>query len=200
MRRTDSCRPAASLGLVSAAAALAILQIGCERPAESWPAVADPGWPTYAGPAGGTRYSPLNQINRSNVRDLEIAWTYNTGHLERQPHLYGMVGFQVTPILLPEEAGGRLVLCDPLNRIVALDPATGEQRWEFDPEIDLTPYAGRFNCRGVTYWRDSQAAEAARAPTASCWPRTTGGWPPSTPATGPPARISARTALLTSRR
>ena len=138
---------------------------GCENRDEQvvteYPYIGDPGWPTYAGQEGGTRYSPLSQINRSNVHDLEIAWTYNTGHLDRAPHLYGAVGFQVTPILLPEEAGRHLMLCDPFNRIIALDPATGEQRWDFDPKIDLTPYAGRFNCRGVTYWRDPQAPENA---------------------------------------
>ena len=132
-----------------------------ERVVEDYPVVDDPGWPTYAGLETGTRYSPLNQINRSNVEDLEIVWTYNTGHLERAPQLRPMVGFQATPILLSEEAGRHLVLCDPLNRIIALDPATGQQRWTFDPEIDLTPFAGRFNCRGVTYWRDPEAADAA---------------------------------------
>ena len=140
----------------------AVLLAGCGdeggRPFEARPVIENPGWPTYAGAEGGTRYSPLNQINRSNVEDLEIAWIYHTGHLERAPHLYGAVGFQTTPILLPEEAGGYLVLCDPLNRIIALNPATGKERWEFDPTIDLTPYAGRFNCRGVTYWRDPMAA------------------------------------------
>ena len=145
----------------------AVLLAGCgndgARPFEARPVVEDPGWPTYAGAEGGTRYSPLNQINRSNVDELEIAWTYNTGHLEKAPQLRPMVGFQATPILLPEEAGRHLVLCDPLNRIMALDPATGEERWMFDPEIDLTPFAGRFNCRGVTYWRDPEAAEADRS-------------------------------------
>ena len=150
-----------SHGICAACAlALSLLQLGCEREAQYWPPVEDPGWPTYAGPEGGTRYSPLNQINRSNVDELEIAWIYNTGHLEKAPQLRPMVGFQATPILLPEEAGRHLVLCDPLNRIIALDPATGEERWMFDPEIDLTPFAGRFNCRGVTYWRDPEAAEA----------------------------------------
>ena len=142
----------------------AALLAGCGddggRPFEAPPVVEGPGWPTYAGAEGGTRFSPLNQINRSNVEDLEIAWTYNAGHLDIAPQLRPMVGFQVTPILLPEEAGRHLVLCDPLNRIMALDPATGEERWLFDPEIDLRPFAGRFNCRGVTHWRDPEAAEA----------------------------------------
>ena len=133
---------------------------GGSRSFDAPPVTEGPGWPTYAGVEGGTRYSPLNQINRSNVQDLEIAWVYNAGHLERAPQLRPMVGFQVTPILLPEEAGRHLVLCDPLNRVMALDPATGEERWLFDPEIDPRPFAGRFNCRGVTYWRDPEAAEA----------------------------------------
>lgn len=124
------------------------------------PVTDDPGWPTYAGPEGGTRYSPLNQINRSNVADLEVAWEYHTGHLEKAPQIAPLVGFQATPILLPEEAGSHLVLCDPLNRVIALDPASGAERWLFDPEIDLRPFAGRFNCRGVTYWRDPQAPDS----------------------------------------
>ena len=138
---------------------------GCENKDEravvEYPYVGDPGWPTYAGQEGGTRYSPLNQINRSNVEDLEIAWIYRTGHLERAPRLNGMLGFQATPILLPEKAGRHLVLCDPYNRIIALDPATGQERWAFDPDIDLRPFAGRFNCRGVTYWRDPLADNEA---------------------------------------
>ena len=146
--------------LILAAVLLTRYEDAGRRSFEAPPVTEGPGWPTYAGSEGGTRYSPLNQINRSNVEDLEIAWIYNAGHLERAPQLRPMVGFQVTPILLPEEAGRHLVLCDPLNRIMALDPATGEERWLFDPEIDLRPFAGRFNCRGVTHWRDPEAGEA----------------------------------------
>ena len=140
----------------------ALLLGGCgnqdDRSFEPGPLVEAPGWPTYAGLETGTRYSPLNQINRSNAGDLDIAWIYNTGHLERAPHFNDLLGFQATPILLPEEAGRHLVLCDPDNRIIALDPATGRERWAFDPEIDLSPHAGRFNCRGVTYWRDPESS------------------------------------------
>ncbi len=62
------------------------------------------------------------------------------------------------PVLLPAEAGGHLVVCTPINWIIALDPATGEERWRFDPEIDLNRFAGRFNCRGTTPWRDPDAS------------------------------------------
>ena len=160
MRRIPKDRLPLILLLVSVLV-LALCENKVERAVEEHPYVGDPGWPTYAGQEGGARFSPLNQINRSNVKDLEIAWIYRTGHLERAPRLNGMLGFQATPILLPEKAGRHLVLCDPYNRIIALDPATGQERWAFDPEIDLRPFAGRFNCRGVTYWRDPEAAEKA---------------------------------------
>ena len=42
-------------------------------------------WPQYAGDEGGSRYSHLDQINRENIKDLEVAWTYKTGHLDRVP-------------------------------------------------------------------------------------------------------------------
>jgi quinoprotein glucose dehydrogenase len=117
----------------------------------------DAGWQTYGGAEGGGRYSAAKQINRDNVADLDLAWSYNTGAQERHPELLALSGFQVTPILLPESAGGHLVLCTPFNRVIALNPESGEERWVFDPKIDLTPYAGRFNCRGLTQWTDSEA-------------------------------------------
>ncbi|MGI9308428.1 MAG: pyrroloquinoline quinone-dependent dehydrogenase, partial [Gammaproteobacteria bacterium] len=122
----------------------------------------DTGWDNYGGAEGGGRYSPAQQINRDNVDRLELAWSYNTGAQKRHPDLLDLSGFQATPILLPESAGGHLVLCTPFNRVIALNPVTGEERWVFDPEIDLTPYAGRFNCRGLTQWTDTQA-EAGQA-------------------------------------
>ncbi|MEC9375561.1 MAG: pyrroloquinoline quinone-dependent dehydrogenase [Pseudomonadota bacterium] len=114
------------------------------------------GWPNYGGEEGGGRYSALNQINRENVADLELAWSYRTGAQIRNPALSALSGYQATPILLPKEAGGYLVTCTPFNRVIALNPSTGEEIWTFDPKINLIPYAGRFNCRGVTQWRDSE--------------------------------------------
>ena len=120
-------------------------------------------WPHYAGAEGGGRYSALDQINRGNVEGLELAWSYQTGAKERYPDLIATSGYQATPILLPPEAGGHLVTCTPFHRIIALDPATGDERWVFDPQLDTdNRAAGRFNCRGVTSWSDSQA-EAGQA-------------------------------------
>jgi quinoprotein glucose dehydrogenase len=113
-------------------------------------------WQQYGGDEGGGRYSELSQINRDNVADLEVAWTYRTGAQERNPDLIALSGYQATPIILPADAGGHLVTCTPFNRVIALNPVSGEEAWVYDPEIDLTPYAGRFNCRGVTQWRDTE--------------------------------------------
>lgn len=116
-------------------------------------------WPNYGGAEGGGRYSPLAQINRDNVQQLELAWDYRTGAQELHPDLIDKSGYQATPILLSEAAGGHLVTCTPFNRVIALDPVTGEEHWVFDPKLDTdNRAAGRFNCRGVTAWSDSQSA------------------------------------------
>ena len=121
--------------------------------------VAGEGWPQYGGHEGGGRYSPLAQINQSNVAELELAWTYRTGAQERHPELIALSGYQATPILLPAESGGHLVTCTPFNRVIALNPVNGEERWVFDPELDTdNRTAGRFNCRGVSQWTDSRLA------------------------------------------
>ena len=118
-------------------------------------------WMQYGGHEGGGRYSALTQINKDNVHKLEVAWTFKTGHLDRVPEklsfLKHLVGFQVTPIILPNDVGGHLVLCTPFNEVIAIDPETGEKRWFYNPKIDLTPFAGRFNCRGLAQWRDPDA-------------------------------------------
>ncbi len=124
-------------------------------------AVAAQGWQHYGGDEGGSRYSPLTQINRDNVQTLELAWQYRTGAVAENPDLKKYIDFQATPTLLPAAAGGHLMLCDPFGKVIALDPVTGKKRWTWDPEIDKTPYAGRFKCRGVEYWADPDAGAGA---------------------------------------
>ncbi len=114
-------------------------------------------WPAYGGDDGGQRFSTLTQIDRETVGGLELAWSYRTGDLEKLPKPFRSFGsFHATPILVPADAGQSLILCTPLNRIVALDPTTGEVRWQFDAEVEVRPFA-RYNCRGVAYWRNLTA-------------------------------------------
>ena len=91
-------------------------------------------WPYYGYDQGGSRFSPLTQINRDNVNELELAWSHRHGDLDRYPDRRMFAGYHTTPILVPEAAGASLIFCTPFNRIIALDPATGEERWSHDPE------------------------------------------------------------------
>jgi quinoprotein glucose dehydrogenase len=137
-------RSLAFIALLLAGAALA------EGPAAT-------GWAHVGGDAGGSRWSPLSQIDRKNVWQLERAWTWRHGDFAEFPERKPFSGFHATPILLPKEAGGSLVLCTPFNRLVALDPATGRKRWSFDPRIAVTESPKRLKCLGVTWWRDPAA-------------------------------------------
>ncbi|MCP4002484.1 MAG: pyrroloquinoline quinone-dependent dehydrogenase [Gammaproteobacteria bacterium] len=116
-------------------------------------------WPVYGGDAGGRHYSSLESIDRDNVDELELAWSFRHGELENldTPHMFA--SWHVTPILLPEAAGQSLVICTPFNRIIALDPTTGEERWVFDPEVGESSEWTRHNCRGVAYWQDNETTE-----------------------------------------
>jgi quinoprotein glucose dehydrogenase len=120
------------------------------------------GWPHVGGDAGGMRYSTLDDVTPRNVWQLRRAWTWRHGDLERFPDRRAFAGFHATPILLPEAAGGALVTCTPFNRVVALDPATGTERWQYDPGIQLAQAPQRLKCLGVAYWEDRDApADAA---------------------------------------
>jgi len=122
-------------------------------------------WMHYGGDEGGSRFSALDQIDRDNVAELELAWTYRTGAVAENPRLKPFIDFQATPILLPAEAGGHLIVCTPFVKVIALDPASGKERWTFEPSFSKVPYAGRFKCRGLSQWRDPKAAANARCAT-----------------------------------
>ena len=129
---------------------------GRATPAFAPPAGLGEGWPAYGGDQGGARYSAAQQITPSNANQLQEAWRYRTGSLAAHPEEPRRVSFQTTPILVE----GTLVLCATFNEVMALDPATGEEKWRFDPKLDpaMRP-ANNFNCRGVAYWQDKEAGE-----------------------------------------
>lgn len=114
-------------------------------------------WPAIGGGAEAQRYSPLDQITPENVDQLEVAWTYHTGDVSPGTETHGATAFQATPLVLNDT----MYLCTPYNRIVALDPESGEERWVHDPQVDLT---GVYTptCRGVAYWEGEGADEQCR--------------------------------------
>src|SRR5262245_6293467 len=143
--------------------AAACLAVACSREEPPAPAGrgAAAGWPEYGGDAGGRRYTPLADVTPENVARLRVAWTHHTGDLptSRGPQASELAS-EVTPILVE----GKLLLCTPYNRVIALDAETGEERWAFDPHLDLSGrYANQLVCRGVSAWLDPE-----RAPGAAC--------------------------------
>src|SRR2546429_964376 len=115
----------------------------------------DPEWPNYGNDRGGMRYSPLSQINRENVSKLQVAWIFHTGDVSDGSRDRKRSGFEATPILVD----GALYFSTPFNRVIALDPKTGKQRWAYDPKIDLTlDYGDGLVNRGVVTWLDPMRA------------------------------------------
>jgi quinoprotein glucose dehydrogenase len=104
-------------------------------------------WPAYAN-AGGTRYSPLTDIDRTNVAKLEIAWTYHTGETSFTKDSEEKSTFEATPIV----AGGTMYLSTGFNKVIALDAATGGEKWTFDPHVDRDEDYSEVTSRGVAYW------------------------------------------------
>jgi quinoprotein glucose dehydrogenase len=105
----------------------------------SFTAHAQQDWPAYGG-HDGTHYSSLSQINRDNVKNLVVAWKYDTGEaggIEANPVIVGKVLYTTTP--------GRSV--------IALDAATGKLIWKFESDLE-----GRVLSRGVSYWTDGHQA------------------------------------------
>ncbi|HEV8147621.1 MAG TPA: PQQ-binding-like beta-propeller repeat protein, partial [Bryobacteraceae bacterium] len=113
---------------------------------------ADHDWPAYGRDAGGTRYSPLTQITRENVAKLKPVWEYHTGALEPKVNNNRKAAFEATPILVD----GTLYLSTPYNVVIALDPATGKERWKFDPGVNRNAGYSEVTSRGVSTWADSQ--------------------------------------------
>ncbi|AZV38054.1 membrane-bound PQQ-dependent dehydrogenase, glucose/quinate/shikimate family [Komagataeibacter xylinus] len=123
----------------------------------------DEDWQAYGRTQFGDRFSPLKQVNASNVGKLKVAWTFRTGDL-RGPNDPGEITDEVTPIKIRDT----LYLCTPHQILFALDAKTGQQRWKFDPKLAYNPTFQHLTCRGVSYHEDraddAQAADGAAAP------------------------------------
>ncbi len=103
-------------------------------------------WPAYGGGPESVRYSSLTQINRDNVKDLRVAWTFDASD--------GVLGseLEVNPIVVH----GVLYATTVSLNVVALNAATGEPLWRFDPFHGRTVRGGGGRTRGVTYWTDGR--------------------------------------------
>jgi quinoprotein glucose dehydrogenase len=110
-------------------------------------------WHQYGRTPYGQRYSPLDQINADNVSTLKVAWQYQTGDV-KLPDDVGETTYQVTPLKI----GDTLYMCTPHNWAIALDAATGKEKWKYDSNSGMNPDRQHQTCRGVTYYADPAAS------------------------------------------
>jgi len=112
-------------------------------------------WRTYGGDVGGTRFSTLRQINRSNVARLKRAWTYHMGEMDRganETDRHHVAPFESTPLVID----GVLYFSTPSNRVIALDAESSKEIWQFDPQAGQTGRRQYFQHRGVAYWENKK--------------------------------------------
>lgn len=105
----------------------------------------DADWPYPGGTAGQAKYSTLNQINKTNVADLEVAWVYHSG--------VESGNVQMNPLIVD----GVVYVTTPLQEVVALDGTTGEPLWRFNPAREGEQFGG-IN-RGISHWRKKGEAD-----------------------------------------
>ena len=143
-------------------------------------------WPTYGGDLGSTKYSPLDQIDTTNFSDLEIAWRWQSADAyvsmstpdggewrassdvifealnQDDPDRWrdGQSPYTNNLKATPLMVGGRLFINMPTSQGAAIDAATGETLWVYNPktyEVGTTTMTARWNQRGVAYWSDGTA-------------------------------------------
>jgi len=150
------------VGVRLALAMAVICGVACNPPPlDHTGPVAD--WPEVGGDKGGLKYSPLTQITPENVDRLEVAWVHHHGDISDGTGDAKRTSFNVTPIVVDDH----LYFCTGFNRVFALDPETGEERWSFDPELRARAGEGPYplTCRGVAFWdgRDDATESAGEA-------------------------------------
>jgi quinoprotein glucose dehydrogenase len=113
-------------------------------------------WPAYAGTYAAARYSPLAQIDRSNAKSLRVVWRWKSPDQavkDRDPKVGPTRANESTPLMV----GGTLYTSTSLSQVAAIDAATGETKWIFDPRIYENglgiPANDGWLHRGVAYWR-----------------------------------------------
>ncbi|MSU34375.1 MAG: pyrroloquinoline quinone-dependent dehydrogenase [Pedosphaera sp.] len=102
-------------------------------------------WPSYLGDKGRSLYSPLRQINRTNVRQLKVAWTFDTGDKGE---------YQANNLII----NGVLYTPSPTRKVIALDAATGLELWKWNPATERSGIGGGRQ-RGLVYWQSKSGGE-----------------------------------------
>jgi quinoprotein glucose dehydrogenase len=113
-------------------------------------------WPSYGADTANSKYAPLDQINKDNVKELHIAWRWSSVEnaiLTDNSYLWTMVN-EATPLMID----GRLYTSTSLSQVAAIDAVTGQTLWVYDPQTYRrgSPPGLGFVHRGVAYWADGE--------------------------------------------
>ena len=144
-------------GLVTVVAVGIVIGL-CAQPAAAQYGAVDGEWRSYGGDVGGTKYSPLDQIDAGNFEDLRIAWRWRSVDgdidleaLRETDERLSIRGLQATPLMID----GVLYLSTALYQAAAVDAGTGETVWVHDPQAYLGGLPTHaYRSRGVAYWSD----------------------------------------------
>lgn len=117
---------------------LSLVLVALVAPATPSDKNADRDWPMYGGTPENNHFSPLAQINRENVKQLQVTWTFDTEETG---------GLQTSPI----EVNGVLYGITPTQKVFAVDAVTGKLLWKFDSGVK-----GTQPDRGLSYWSDGR--------------------------------------------
>jgi quinoprotein glucose dehydrogenase len=110
-------------------------------------------WRVYGGDEASTRYSPLDQINRDNIKNMRVAWTWKSDSLVTNPQS----GSETTPIMVN---GVLYFTMDQRRYVIAADAGSGDTLWVYRPnEGARFDQAPRKIHRGVSYWTDGRGDE-----------------------------------------
>ena len=116
-------------------------------------------WKHWGNTTHGDRFAALDQINKQNVNQLEVAWTAHTGDI---PQSNGSgAEDQNTPL----QVGDTLFVCTPYSKVLALDVDSGKEKWRYDSKATAPNWQ---RCRGLGYYEDAQAAPVPAAQPAAC--------------------------------
>lgn len=116
-------------------------------------------WKHWGNTTHGDRFAALDQINKQNVNQLEVAWVAHTGDI---PQSNGSgAEDQNTPL----QIGDTLFVCTPYSKVLALDVDSGKEKWRYDSKATAPNWQ---RCRGLGYYEDAQAATVPVAQPAAC--------------------------------
>lgn len=127
-------------------------------------------WTAYAGSNLSNHYSPASQITPGNVGHLVKAWEFHTGDLPAPGDKTEYLN-ENTPL----KVGNSVYVCTPTQQVIALDAASGTEKWRFNPQADKKALftAGAY-CRGVAYFERTDIAAGAACHARILWGVTGG--------------------------